>query len=91
MPVHVDIRINEKRIASLHIGRLDRFSGTDAGHAYEAVLLEPPLPEGEPVPWGDGVLISHRYDDGVYALVSQALEMTGVVERENGGRNGKNN
>ena len=92
MPIHVDIRINDTVVESLHVGRMSK-NGTHAGSINEYSILkgsdldkpglvsEPNEPE-----WDTGVRFNHRYGDdvllalfrGLYALHGQPA----VTERE---------
>lgn len=92
MPIHVDIRINDTVVESLHVGRMSK-NGTHAGSINEYSILKgsdlnkPGLvSEPDESEWDKGVRFNHRYGDdvllalfrGLYSLHGQPA----VTERE---------
>lgn len=72
MPVHVDIRINDRLINQIHIGRVSGGTDVDDINTYLAVEGDRPvvLPE-----WHKrGVSFEHRYGDGAEVCVRKAIE-----------------
>lgn len=73
MPIHVDIRINDRLINQIHIGRLEGGTNPDDINVYLAVEGEQPvvLPE-----WHKrGAPFEHRYGDGAEICVKKAIEV----------------
>jgi len=71
MPLHVDIRINEKLIKTLHIGRLKGGTRPDDVNTYAAVLGDPPIMIED---WKRlGASYEHRYGDGALVCVQKAI------------------
>ena len=75
MPIHVDIKINDTLINTVHIGR---FSGegtsSDAVNVYLAV--EGKRPQGLD-DWVRGAEYRHRYGDGAEVCVIKGLQALG--------------
>lgn len=71
MPLHVDIRINDDPIETLHIGRLKGDTNSDSENVYVATF------EGSDVEpnWfsEDAATFTHRYGDGAVVCVQKAL------------------
>jgi len=79
MPIHVDIKINNKLINSLHIGRLRGGTNWDDTNDYLVI-------EGDtPVSFSDweavGVPFQHRYGDGAEVCVMKAIKALKGVEQ----------
>lgn len=71
MPIHVDIRINERLINQIHIGRLSGGTGADDVNTYLAVEGDQPLVLPE---WKQrGVEFEHRYGDGAEKCIELAI------------------
>lgn len=72
MPIHVDIKINDTLINTLHIGR---FSGEgtrpDDVNVYLAVQGKKPTSLDD---WIKGAEYRHRYGDGAEVCVMKAIE-----------------
>jgi len=72
MPIHVDIRINETLINTIHIGRIRGNPGEDSINTYMAVEGDRPQTLEE---WFEfGVEYEHRYGDGAEICVMKAIE-----------------
>lgn len=73
MPVHVDIKINEKYIKTVHIGRDEGLRGKQEVHAY--TVTDKVTSDGRPDWWGDDCAhFEHRYSDGVEVCVTKGLQ-----------------
>jgi hypothetical protein len=72
MPIHVDIRINDKHIRTVHIGREDDFLGTEGEHTYR--ITENTI--NTRADWWDpdSVQFTHTYSDGAEICVAKGLE-----------------
>lgn len=72
MPIHVDIRINDALIDTLHIGRSDTFGGREVEHVYLVTNEN----TNTRVDWaGDNAVeFTHKYSEGAYICVVKALE-----------------
>lgn len=62
MPLYIDIRINQKPLDSLVIGRLEDFKGHDRAHRYRVTSSA-----------GGSALFDHVYSDGARVCVQRAL------------------
>jgi hypothetical protein len=71
MPIHVDIKINDKLINTIHIGRLR--GGTHPDNVNTYLVVEGKNPE-TPAEWYAGVEYTHRYGDGAEVCVMKALK-----------------
>lgn len=71
MPVHVEIKVNDRVIDRLHIGRLNTLRSTEQVSTYLAVLGGV---DDMNVMWSDGQQFEHKYDEGIYVCVQKALE-----------------
>ena len=79
MPLHVDIRINDRLINQLHIGRMSGGNQPDHVNTYLAVYGEEPLLVSE---WRErGTEYTHRYGDGAEICVMKAIEALENKER----------
>jgi hypothetical protein len=74
MPLHVDIRVNDLLINTLHIGRISGGTGSDNINTYMVVEGERPQSIED---WIDGVEYNHRYGDGAEVCVIKALQALG--------------
>ena len=72
MPIHVDIRINDENVRTVHIGREDDFSGNDGIHKYRITTgtINTRVDWWDP----DSVTFEHKYSDGVEVCVAKGLE-----------------
>jgi len=73
MPIHVDIRINEKLINSLHIGRSR--GGTNLDDVNDYLVVEGRVPESFEDWVTYGVPFRHRYGDGAEVCVMKAIQV----------------
>ena len=71
MPLHVDIRINEKLINTIHIGRLEGDTNPASLNTYKIVQGDRPTTVEE---WLEGETFEHRYGDGAEVCVMKGLE-----------------
>ena len=71
MPIHVEIKINEKLINTLHIGRLEGGTGSQDVNSY--LVVEGQRPTGVD-DWHRGETFSHKYGDGAEVCVMKAIE-----------------
>lgn len=71
MPIHVDIRINETLINTIHIGRFRGGTKPDDINLYLAVEGDRPQSLDD---WVKGVEYNHRYGDGAEICVMKAIE-----------------
>jgi hypothetical protein len=71
MPIHVDIRINDKHIRTVHIGREDDFLGTEGEHTYR--ITESTI--NTRADWWDpdSVQFTHVYSEGAEVCVAKGL------------------
>jgi hypothetical protein len=72
MPIHVNIRINDRSINTIHIGRASGNTDLDSINHYLAVAGEEPLFKDDWVE--NGTSFKHRYGDGAEVCVMKALE-----------------
>jgi len=79
MPLHVEIKINEKTLNTIHIGRLSGNTHPDNINTYAAV--EGITPETKPE-WLKGVKFEHRYGDGAEICVIKAIEALKTSQSE---------
>lgn len=75
MPIHVDIRINEQVINTIHIGRMS--GGTKPNDLNTYVVVEGNRPETINDWYDTGEELVHRYGDGAEVLVMLALKKLG--------------
>jgi hypothetical protein len=71
MPLHVDIRINNRLINTLHIGRVSGTTDPDSINEYVIVDGEKPETVSQ---WYEGTDFTHRYGDGAEICVAKGLE-----------------
>lgn len=70
MPLHVDIRVNDDLIHSIHIGRIAGTTDPDSVNTYLAVLGDEPTKAQD---WQEGTKFYHVYGDGALTCVERAL------------------
>jgi hypothetical protein len=71
MPLHVEIRINDKLINQIHIGRAKGGTNPDDINEYLVVDGEQPLRLED---WYiDGIPFTHRYGDGAEICVAKGM------------------
>ncbi len=70
MPLHVDIKINDRLLSQIHIGRIQGGTDPDSVNTYVAHEGEEPKTREE---WLQGVRFEHRYGDGAEVCVRKAL------------------
>lgn len=71
MPLHVDIRLNDRVIETLHIARILGTEREDSENTYFATLGEYPAWANE---WVDGgSYFTHRYGDGALKCIERAI------------------
>lgn len=75
MPLHVEIRINEHLLNTLHIGRAK--GGTHPDDINDYLVVEGPMPRSFSDWHVDGTPYTHRYGDGAEVCVARALEALG--------------
>lgn len=75
MPIHVDIRINDSLVRTLHIGRATNNPSdimSDSVNTYFAVLGSKPTSYEN---WVErGIEFEHRYGDPIEVCVQKALD-----------------
>ena len=76
MPLHVDIRVNDLLINTLHIGRMSGGTRPDNINTYMIVEGERPQSVED---WLDGVEYNHRYGDGAEVCVIKGLQALGYM------------
>jgi hypothetical protein len=76
MPLHVDIRVNDLLINTLHIGRISGGTRPDNINTYMIVEGERPQSVED---WLDGVEYNHRYGDGAEVCVIKGLQALGYM------------
>jgi hypothetical protein len=74
MPLHVDIRINETLINTLHIGRVSGDTNPNTINNYVIVEGETPTTMDQ---WFEGEDFTHRYGDGAETCVLKGLKALG--------------
>lgn len=80
MPIHVDIKINDTLINTLHIGRFSG-EGTRPDDVNLYLAVEGKKPQGLD-DWIKGSEFRHRYGDGAEVCVMKAIEvMYGKVDQ----------
>ena len=72
MPIHVDIRINDENVRTVHIGREQDLVGKDEVHQYRITTgtVSTRADWWDP----DSVTFEHKYSDGVEVCVARGLE-----------------
>jgi hypothetical protein len=73
MPVHVDIRVNEQFIKTIHIGHLIGTTDPDSVNTYIAIETDEPFTPCDKLPWNEGKRFNHRYGDGIDRCVQKAM------------------
>ena len=80
MPLHVDIRVNEKLIDQLHIGRIDALYSNTQVSEYVVVRG---VHEPHAVPYdAEGISFTHKYDEGALVCVQKALQASRSAQDE---------
>ena len=79
MPLHADIRINDRLIKTISIGRVKGGTHPDDINTYIALEVEP---GGTPDWWADddSITYEHRYGDGAEICVLKGLKALGYNE-----------
>lgn len=72
MPIHVDIRINDEHIKTIHIGRDDAYMGSDEIHSY--IVTDRTVTTRSDWYDIDAKRFKHKYSDGLDVCVQKALE-----------------
>ena len=72
MPIHVDIRINDKLINQLHIGRVR--GGTESDDINDYLIVDGEKPTRLEDWHIDGIPFKHRYGDGAEICVMKGME-----------------
>jgi hypothetical protein len=71
VPLHLDIRINDRLLHQVHIGRVAGDTAPDSVNSYRAVVT---APGEEPDYWSpNSVDFTHRYGDGANACAREAF------------------
>lgn len=70
MPLHIDIKINETLINTVHIGRVSGDTRPDTINNYVIVEGERPTTMDQ---WFEGADFEHRYGDGAELCVARGL------------------
>jgi hypothetical protein len=81
MPIHVDIKINDTLINTLHIGRFSG-EGTKPDDVNLYLAVEGKKPQGLD-DWIKGSEFRHRYGDGAEVCVIKALRALGYPDGSN--------
>jgi hypothetical protein len=81
VPIHVDIKINDTLINTLHIGRFSG-EGTSPESINTYLVVEGDRPE-HIEDWDKGVGYEHRYGDGAEVCVVKALKALGYSDGTN--------
>lgn len=71
MPIHIDIRINDEHIRSVHIGREEDLLGKNEEHKYRitAGTIRTRADWWDP----DSAEFTHKYSDGAEVCVAKGL------------------
>jgi hypothetical protein len=81
MPLHIDIRVNDKLINQIHIGRVKGGTNPDDINEYLVVDGEQPLRLED---WYIcGIPFMHRYGDGAEVCLIKALKALGHSDGAN--------
>lgn len=75
MPIHVDIKINESLVNSLHIGRIA--GGTDPDDINDYLVIDGDYPTRTEDYYIEGKSFQHRYGDGAEICVMKAIQAMG--------------
>lgn len=70
MPLHIDIKINDILINTVHIGRVSGDTNPDSINKYLIVDGETPQTADQ---WFEGEGFEHRYGDGAELCVARGL------------------
>ena len=76
MPIHVDIKINERLINSLHIGRIR--GGTEPEDINEYLVVEGDIPKSFSDWVATGIPFTHCYGDGAEVCVMKAIKAKAI-------------
>lgn len=79
MPLHVEIKVNEHLINTIHIGRIKGGTNSNDINTYLAVEGERPQDASD---WFEGAEYEHRYGDGAEVCVMKALKALGYGEKK---------
>ena len=71
MPIHIDVRINERYVKSYHIGRAEGEALADSVNTYW--IVEGDDKESFPL-WEGDYAFQHRYGDGLDVCIQKGLE-----------------
>ena len=71
MPLHVEIKVNNTLINTLHIGRFKGGARPDDINTYLVVEGERPQEASD---WFEGAEYEHRYGDGAEVCVMKAIQ-----------------
>jgi hypothetical protein len=74
VPLHADIYINDRKINSVHIGRVSGDTNPDTINDYLVVEGEEPFGRGWTL---NGKSFSHRYGDGAEVCLLKGLKALG--------------
>jgi hypothetical protein len=69
MPLHVEIRVNDRVLETIHIGRLESLYSNTQESTYAVWKDDEELGSLDDVP-----LFKHRYDEGAEVCVMKALQ-----------------
>ena len=71
MPIHIDIRVNDKVINQIHIGRVS--GGTNPDDINNYLVIEGDIPLRMKDWYIDGIPFTHRYGDGAEVCVMKGM------------------
>ena len=78
MPLHIDIRVNDKIISQLHIGRVN--GGTAPNDINDYLIVDGDKPTRMEDWYIDGIPFQHRYGDGAEICVMKGIQaMNGLL------------
>jgi hypothetical protein len=80
MPLHIDIRVNNKVINQIHIGRTR--GGTDPDDMNHYLVVEGDTPARWEDWYVDGMPFTHRYGDGAEVCVIKGLQALGYGDEQ---------
>jgi len=72
MPLHIDIKVNDKLINQLHIGRTK--GGTADDDINEYLIVDGEAPTRWEDWYIDGIPFTHRYGDGAEICVMKGMQ-----------------
>jgi hypothetical protein len=79
MPIHVEIKVNDKVLNTLHIGRFRGSTGKDDVNTYLVIDGKAPTSIDD---WIRGAEFQHRYGDGAEVCVMKAIQALGYGQGE---------